>query len=188
MRSTRDTPSCAPAYSDSVGNAFRVEIAEELERQHRVNRGQMYRIFAEILEPPDGPEDPDLPAGTVISKLLWQRLRITTAEVDAAWSIAARIRPRRALTGPQLEPELPSLAAAVEEGEVGDDHIAAVCRALDALPSAVPEAKKRHPNESWSVTQRDRTPSSSSRSAGISPKPSTLTVCSTRTTAPAAVG
>ena len=69
------------ACSDSVGNAFRVEMAERLETQHRVNRGLMYRIFGELIEPPDGPEDPELPAGTVISKLLWQRLRITTAEI-----------------------------------------------------------------------------------------------------------
>ena len=69
------------ACSDSVGNAFRVEVAERLETQHRVNRGLMYRFFGELIEPPDGPDDPELPAGTVISKLLWQRLRITTAEV-----------------------------------------------------------------------------------------------------------
>ena len=62
------------ACSDSVGNAFRVDLAERLERQHRINRGLMYRVFGELIEPPDGPDDPDLPAGTVISKLLWQRL------------------------------------------------------------------------------------------------------------------
>ena len=41
-----------------------------------------------------------------------------------------------------MPPELPHLAAAVEDGAVGDDHIAAVCGALDVLPSAVPEDKK----------------------------------------------
>ena len=130
------------ACSDSVGNAFRVEVAERLETQARINRGQMYRFFGELIEPPDGPEDPDLPAGTVMSKLLWQRLRITTGEVHRRIRIAARIRPRRTLTGPALPPELPHLAAAVEDGQVGDDHIAAVCGALDVLPSAVPEHKK----------------------------------------------
>ncbi len=131
------------ASSDSVGNAFRVEVAERLESQCRTNRGQMYRIFGEITEPPDGPDDPDLPAGTVMSKLLWQRLRITAGEVQRRIRIAARIRPRRTLTGPTLAPELPSLAAAVEDGRVGDDHIAAICGALDVLPSAVPEHKKQ---------------------------------------------
>src|SRR6478609_6576909 len=99
------------ACSDSVGNAFRVDLAERLERQHRINRGLMYRVFGELIEPPDGPDDPDLPAGTVISKLLWQRLRITSADITHRIAIAARIRPRRSLTGPQLPPELSQLAA-----------------------------------------------------------------------------
>ena len=93
--------------SDAVGNAFRVEVAERLETQDRVNRGLMYRVVGEIVEPPDGPEDPDLPAGTVMGKLLWQRLRITPGEVRRRMRIAARIRPRRCLTGPELAPELP---------------------------------------------------------------------------------
>jgi hypothetical protein len=127
--------------SDSVGNAFRVEVAEELERQHRVNRALMYRFFGELIEPPDGPADPDLPAGTVISKLLWQRLRITTAEVKHRVAVAARIRPRRTLTGPQLPPELPRLAAAVDNGDLDGDHIAAVCKGVDELPSALAHKK-----------------------------------------------
>ena len=39
--------------SDAVGNEFRVEMAERLEAQERVNRGLMYRIFGEIADPPD---------------------------------------------------------------------------------------------------------------------------------------
>ena len=128
--------------SDIVGNAFRVEVTERLEAQHRVNRGLMYRFFGEIAEPLDGPDDPDLPAGTVMCKLLWQRLRITPGEVRRRMRIAARIRPRHCLTGPVLPPELPHLAAAVEDGHVGDDHIAAVCHALDVLPSVVPDIKR----------------------------------------------
>ena len=128
--------------SDVVGNGFRVEVTERLEAQHRVNRGLMYRFFGEIAEPPDGPDDPALPAGTVLCKLLWQRLRITPGEVRRRMRIAARIRPRRCLTGPVLAPELPHLAAAVEDGDVGDDHIAAVCHALDVLPSVVPDNKR----------------------------------------------
>ena len=46
------------------------------------------------------------------------------------------------LTGPVLPPELPHLAAAVEDGHLGDDHIAAVCHALDVLPSVVPDYKR----------------------------------------------
>ena len=109
------------ASSDSVGNAFRVEVAERLETQHRINRGQMYRIFGEITEPPDGPDDPDLPAGTVMSKLLWQRLRITTADIKR------RIHRRPYPPAPHPDrtrtpAELPSLAAAVEDGDARRPH------------------------------------------------------------------
>jgi hypothetical protein len=125
------------ACSDSVGNAFRVQVAERLETQCRVNRGLMYRIFGELIEPPDGPNDPDLPAGTIISELLWHRLRLTNGEIKRRLKVAARILPRRTLTGPQLPPELPRLAAAVEDGDLADDHIDAVCKGIDELPSAL---------------------------------------------------
>ncbi len=68
---------------------------------------------------------------------LWRRLRITPHEITRRFKLAARIRPRRSLTGPPVAPELPELAAAVEAGAVGADHIRAVCRALDVLPASV---------------------------------------------------
>ena len=42
--------------------------------------------------------------------MLWQRLRITPNEITRRFKLAARIRPRRSLTGPPLPPELPTLA------------------------------------------------------------------------------
>jgi hypothetical protein len=118
-----------------VGNKFRVDIAERLETQERANRGLMYRIFAEIADPPDE-------AGAIAAarSALWKRLRITPAEITRRFKFAARVRPRRSLTGPPVAPELPELAAAVEAGAVGDDHIAAVCRAVDLLPACVTPA------------------------------------------------
>lgn len=123
--------------TDLVGNAFRVETVERLETLDRLNCGLSYRIFGEIADPPDGPDDPALPADISMRRLLCSRLRITSAEVKRRFRVAARIRPRRSLTGPSLPPELPKLADAVEKGKVGDDHIAAVLHALDVLPSAV---------------------------------------------------
>ena len=172
------------ASSDSVGNAFRVEVAERLETQHRINRGQMYRFFGEIIEPPDGADDPDLPAGTVMAKLLWQRLRITTADIQRRMATAARIRPRRTLTGPELPPELPRLAAAVENGDVDDDHIDAVCKASTHCPRLSVTPKETCANEYWSVTPKNRTPRSSRDSPATSPNTSTLTRSSTSRTAP----
>ncbi|MGH3540956.1 MAG: 13E12 repeat family protein [Mycobacterium sp.] len=130
------------ACTDLVGNAFRAETAERLEAQDRVNRGLSYRLFGEIADPVDGPDDPALPADVSMRHLLCARLRIPAAEVKRRFRVAARIRPRRSLAGPALPPELPELAAAVEAGTLGDDHIAAVFRALDALPSVVSPADR----------------------------------------------
>ena len=96
----RDTP------SDVVGNRFRVDVAARLETQERVNRGVMYRIFAEIADPPDE-------AGSVaqMRSMLWKRLRITPNEISRRFKLAVRIRPRRSLTGPPLPPELPQLGS-----------------------------------------------------------------------------
>src|SRR6516225_9430578 len=121
--------------SDVVGNNFRVDVAERLETQNRANRGLMYRFFAEIADPPDGGE------GTqAVRDMLWARLRITPREIVRRFKLAARIRPRRSLTGPPVQPELPELAAAVEVGAVGEDHIRAVCRSVDVLPACVSPA------------------------------------------------
>lgn len=121
--------------SDVVGNDFRVDVAERVETQHRTNRGLMYRFFAEIAEPPDGAES--IPAQR---DRLWARLRIPPREIRRRFKLAARIRPRRSLTGPPVAPELAELAAAVEAGAVGEDHIRAVCDAVDVLPSCVSAA------------------------------------------------
>ena len=85
----RDTP------SDLVGNMFRVDVAERLETQERTNRGLMYRIFAEIADPPDE-------TGSIaqMRSLLWSRLRITPNDITRRFKLAVRIRPRRSLTGP----------------------------------------------------------------------------------------
>ncbi len=123
--------------TDLVGNAFRIEVAERLEKQQRTGRGFSYRLFGEIAAPVDGADDPRLPAGVKVRDVLCARLHLTRGEITRRFRIAARIRPRRSLTGPSLQPELPELAAAVQAGDVGEDHIAAVCRALDVLPAAV---------------------------------------------------
>jgi hypothetical protein len=114
---------------------FRVDVAARLESQERANRGLMYRIFAEIADPPDG-------SGSTAQtrSMPWARLRITPNEITRRFKLAVRIRPRRSLTGPPLPPELPELAAAVEAGVVGDDHIRSVCRAIDVLPGCISPA------------------------------------------------
>ncbi|HEX4392298.1 MAG TPA: 13E12 repeat family protein [Mycobacterium sp.] len=121
--------------SGLVGNAFRVDVAERLETQERANRGLMYRFFGEIADPPD-----EAGAIAVVRSALWQRLRITPQEITRRFKLAVRIRPRRSLTGPAVAPELAESAAAVAAGTVGDDHIKAICRAVDVLPACVSPA------------------------------------------------
>lgn len=67
--------------TDLAGNAFRIEVAERLETQARVNRGLSYRMFGEIAAPADGPDDPGLPAGVKVRDVLGVRLRLTASEV-----------------------------------------------------------------------------------------------------------
>src|SRR5690625_2905889 len=102
------------ADTDLVGTAFRIEVAERLETQHRVNRGLSYRMFGEIEDPVDSFDESELPPGMNACDLLRQRLRVTRGEIRRRFAVAARIRPRRSLTGPALPPALPELAAAVE--------------------------------------------------------------------------
>jgi len=130
LATLRDTP------TDDVGASFRVELAERLETQQRTALGLSYRMFRELFEPPDGP-DTTMVEDVSLRDMLWARLRITPAEIRRRARMAARIRPRRSLPGPLLRPELPELAAAVEQGLVGDGHIREICRALDVLPSSV---------------------------------------------------
>ena len=118
--------------SDEVGSAFRVQMAERLEAQERTNRGLMYRMFGEIADPPD---EVGLVADLIDS--LWARLRIPPKEIKRRMKVAARIRPRRQLVGPPLDPPLPQVAEAVESGTIGEDHLRAITAALDRLPSCV---------------------------------------------------
>lgn len=118
--------------SDMVGNGFRVEVAERLETHERTNRGLMYRVFGELADPPD-----DTGSTAMLRKDVWKRLRITPREFTRRCKLAARIRPRRSLTGAPIEAELPELGAAVEAGAVGEDHIRAICHAVDVLPARV---------------------------------------------------
>jgi hypothetical protein len=123
--------------SDEVGNEFRAEMAERLEDQERTNRGLMYRMFGQIVDPPD-----EAGMAPVLVNSLAARLRIPPREVKRRLKVAGRLRQRRQLSGPALEPELPHVAAAVEAGAIGEDHLRAICRAIDVLPSAVSAADR----------------------------------------------
>jgi len=97
---------------DEVGNAFRVEMAERLETQERVNRGLMYRVFGQIADPPD-----EAGATPVLVDRLRARLRIPAREVKRRIKVAAKILPRDPAPAPTHRP---SAAAAVTPCGRGD--------------------------------------------------------------------
>ena len=151
--------------SAEVGNEFRVELAERLETLgappacggERTNRGRMYRVFEEMADPPD-----EAAMAPVLVNSLAARLRIPPREVKRRMKVAARIRPRRQLCGPPLVPELELVAAAVEAGTIGEDHLRVISRAIDVLPSAVSVAD-RDDVEASLVREAPRMTSRSSR-------------------------
>lgn len=149
------------ADTDLVGNAFRVEVAEHLETQDRVNRGLSYRFFAEIADPPDGPpgpEDPVLPAGTKTIDVLWTRLRCNRRDLNRRFRLAARIRPRRSLTGPPLPAPLTQVGEAVESGTIGPAHIVAITTVLDHLPAATSPTDRDRIEHTLVVAAREHDP------------------------------
>lgn len=117
--------------TDSVGTAFRVQMAARLETAERANRALMYQVFAEIDAPPD--EEPCAAARSD----LWQRLHIPPREIVRRMRVGARLHPRRTLLGPTLDPELPAVATALADGAIGEDHLRVICRTLDTLPRSV---------------------------------------------------
>ncbi|BBZ16878.1 13E12 repeat family protein [Mycolicibacterium gadium] len=117
---------------DEVGTAFRMEMAERVEAQERINRGLMYRVFGQLADPPD--EAGSTPGWV---QNVAARLRLTPAEVKRRTKVATRILSRRQLTGEQLPPDLPLLADAVGAGAVGEDHLRVITAAMRNLPSCV---------------------------------------------------
>lgn len=122
--------------TDSVGTAFRVQMAARLETAERRNRALMYQVFAEIGAPPD--EETSAAARSD----LWQQLCIPPREIVRRMRIGARLHPRRTLLGPALAPELPAVSTAgtgqriwanpttrVPESGSGGATISMTCRA-----------------------------------------------------------
>ena len=123
--------------SDGVGNEFRTRLVERLETQERTNRGLMYRFFGQIADPPD-----ESPMVAAVVNSLAARVRIPPREVKRRMKTAARLSPRRQVSGPPLPAELEQVAEAVAGGQIGEDHLRVITRALDVLPSCVSAADR----------------------------------------------
>lgn len=116
--------------TDEVGTRFRIELADRLETQERVNRGLMYRVFGQLADPPDESE-----IAPVLTDRLCARLRIPLREFRRRVRVAAPISPRRQVCGPPLPAQLPQVADHVSAGMLGEDHLRAITTVLNKLPS-----------------------------------------------------
>jgi hypothetical protein len=65
------------------------------------------------------------------------RWRISTSEAGRRLDEAARLAPRRTLTGEPLEPELPCTALAQAHGSINREHLKVVRETMDRIPSTV---------------------------------------------------
>ncbi len=74
--------------------------------------------------------------------VLAQRLGISGSDAGRRIAEAARLGQRRAVTGEQLEPELPATAAAQARGDIGTDHVTVIRDFMDHLPADVDPATR----------------------------------------------
>ncbi|MCB1264596.1 MAG: HNH endonuclease [Mycobacterium sp.] len=74
--------------------------------------------------------------------VLAQRLGISGSDASRRIADAAALGQRRAVTGEQLEPELPATAAAQARGDIGTDHVTVIRDFMDHLPADVDPATR----------------------------------------------
>ena len=77
------------------------------------------------------------------------RWRISTGEARRRLSDAARLGPRRTLTGQPLPPVLPATAAAQAHGVINGEHVEVIGKAMDKLPGFVDAATRTQIEVDW---------------------------------------
>ncbi|OAR21687.1 DUF222 domain-containing protein [Mycobacterium leprae] len=118
---------------DVVGtiSAYTIHIVERLETQDSSKCEVIYRFFADIADPPDGNE-----CTPTVREVLWARMRITPREKHSPLQIHG---PNPATTvadqSPVVSQNDQNLPPRWTQGEVGEEHIRAICAAVDVLPS-----------------------------------------------------
>ncbi|OHU18211.1 hypothetical protein BKG76_23795 [Mycobacteroides franklinii] len=75
--------------------------------------------------------------GTSHADVLSRRLHISKGAARRRIADAQQLAPRRALTGEVLAPQLPNVAAALERGDIGEEHVRIVRQFFDRLPVVV---------------------------------------------------
>ncbi|GKT28816.1 HNH endonuclease, partial [Aduncisulcus paluster] len=80
--------------------------------------------------------------GTSHADVLSRRLHISRGAARRRIADAEQLAPRRALTGESLAPQLPNVAAALERGDIGEEHVRIIRQFFDRIPAVVDAATR----------------------------------------------
>jgi hypothetical protein len=117
-----------------------VAVLGRLETQACKQPAIAHRLIARLA----AEADPKALGGTSLADVLATRLRISTGEARRRIKYADLLGPRRAMTGEELPPKLPAVAATLERGQVGPEHLRVIERFFDELPHSVDYATREH--------------------------------------------
>lgn len=121
----------ALTHTDLLAVQSRREVLSR--RQCAVDHQIINRLAAEV--------DPKALGAKNLANLLATRLRISPAEAGRRIKHSELLGPRRALTGEPLQPQLPTVAAAQQRGEVGVE----CAHYREVLPRAARPYRLPHP-------------------------------------------
>jgi hypothetical protein len=118
---------------DALSHTDLLAVLDRLEALRRRQSDLDHRIVARL-----DAECPPVQLGAKnLGEALSQRLRISRGDARRRIAEAALLGPRTAITGEQLEPVLPNVAAGVVAGTIGAEHVRIIRSFWGHLPSAV---------------------------------------------------
>ena len=82
-------------------------------------------------------EETPASAGISVREMMVNALRISRADAARRIADAQQLGPRRAFTGEPLPPKLPTTAAILARGEIGDEHVRLIQKFFKKLPNTV---------------------------------------------------
>lgn len=121
-----------PAHADLI--AWFAEIETASRRIPTVGYAILTRLDREA--------DPKALGATSLWKLIARRCRISKGDAQRRIKWARKLAPRRTLHGEKLAPEWEHTAAALADGQIGDDHVELIRKFFKALPGGVDPATR----------------------------------------------
>ncbi|ORA59318.1 hypothetical protein BST24_18405, partial [Mycobacteroides franklinii] len=122
--------------ADSVDGLTGAEALTVLARLEVVQRRLSARGVC-LIPKVTGEASPVELGGTSFPDVLSRRLHIGKGAARRRIADAQQLAPRRAITGEVLAPQLPNVAAALERGDIGEEHVRIIRQFFDRLPVVV---------------------------------------------------